>query len=117
MVKTVKKKYIPKQGDIILLDFNPQKGHEQKGKRPALVVSTDLFNEKTNFALVCPITNKDNRFPLHIILPDSISTSGFVLTEHVRSIDFTAREISFLECIPSDFMEYILSVLESFYHS
>jgi len=55
--------YIPKQGDIIAITFDPQSGHEQKGRRPALVVSKDLFNRSTGLAIVCPLTNTDRRFP------------------------------------------------------
>lgn len=111
----VKRIYTPKQGDVIFVDFNPQKGHEQKGVRPALVVSSALFNEKTGLALVCPITTKDNGFPLHISLPDRMRTKGFVLTEHVRSIDPKAREAFFVEKVPADFLAHILAILESFY--
>ncbi|HEC30725.1 MAG TPA: type II toxin-antitoxin system PemK/MazF family toxin [Candidatus Yonathbacteria bacterium] len=111
----VKKKYTPNQGDIIFVDFSPHKGHEQKGKRPALVTSSNIFNEKTGFLLVCPITMKDNKFPLHTLLPSGISTKGFVLTEHIRSIDFKARKVFFVEKTPDDFLVEILSILESFY--
>lgn len=58
--------YMPKQGDIVFLDFNPQAGHEQKGTRPALVVSNNVYNNFTRIAIVCPITNTDRGFPLHI---------------------------------------------------
>jgi len=111
----VRKKYIPKQGDIVSLSFSPQKGHEQSGKRPALIVSNNVFNKKTGFALACPITRKDNKFPLHLLLPEDISTVGFVLTEHVRSIDFKARKVSFVEKASNDFVDYTLDVLKSFY--
>ena len=60
--------YKPKQGDIIFLDFNPQIGHEQKGRHPALVVSNEQFNIRTNLVMVCPITNSISGFPMHIKL-------------------------------------------------
>ncbi len=109
------KKYKPQQGDIVVADFNPQKGHEQQGRRPALVVSNNIFNEKTGFALVCPITTKDNGFPLHVLLPVDISTAGFVLTEHIRSIDLMARKAFFVEKVPESFLEHVLGMLDSFY--
>jgi len=111
----VRKKYIPKRGDIVFLNFNPQKGHEQRGERPALIVSSDVFNGKTGFVLACPITTKDNKFPLHVPLPKEFSTAGFVLTEHVRSVDFKAREALFIERATDDFIDYVLDVLKSFY--
>jgi len=89
------KNYIPKQGDIIYLDFNP--GHEQKGKRPAIVVSINVFNEHTNMAMVCPITSNTKEFPTHYILEDTKKIKGSVLCEHIRSIDFSTRKVSFIE--------------------
>jgi len=111
----VKREGVPKQGDIVFVNFNPQKGHEQSGKRPALIVSNNVFNKKTGFVLACPITTKDNKFPLHIPLPNGISTAGFVLTEHIRSIDPKARKTSFIEKAPNSFMDHILDILKSFY--
>lgn len=91
------KEYIPKQGDIIYLDFNPTKGHEQKGKRPAIVVSINIFNEKTNMIMVCPITSNTKEFPTHYILEDTKNIKGSVLCEHIRSIDYKARNVTFVE--------------------
>lgn len=91
------KKYIPKQGDIIYLDLNPTKGHEQRGKRPAIVVSINVFNEHTNMAMVCPITSNTKEFPTHYILENTKKIKGSVLCEHIRSIDFTTRNASFIE--------------------
>lgn len=58
--------YVPKQGDIITITFDPQSGHEQKGRRPALVVSKDLFNRSTGMAIVCPVKNTERVFPFHV---------------------------------------------------
>ncbi len=69
--------YIPQQGDIIYLDFDPQAGHEQKGRRPALVVSNYTYNKITRMALVCPITNTDRGFPLHVGLDSRTQSTGF----------------------------------------
>ena len=91
------KEYNPKQGDIIYLDFNPTKGHEQKGKRPAIVVSINVFNENTNMAIVCPITSNNKEFPTHYYLEDTKKIKGSVLCEHIRSIDFKERKVSFIE--------------------
>lgn len=91
------KKYIPKQGDIIFINFNPTKGHEQKGQRPAIVVSTNIFNTYTNMAMVCPITSNIKRFPTHYILEDTKKISGVVLCEHIRSIDYNERKAKFIE--------------------
>ena len=91
------KKYIPSQGDIIYLNLNPTKGHEQSGKRPAIVISNNIFNKNTNMVIVCPITSNDKYFPTHYKLEDSEKISGSVLCEHIRSIDFESRNVTFVE--------------------
>lgn len=85
-----------KQGDIIKLNFNPQAGHEQAGYRPALVISNDFFNQKANVTIVCPITNTDNQFPLHVPLDSRTETTGVVLCEHVKALDLKARPAGLL---------------------
>jgi mRNA interferase MazF len=91
------KKYIPKQGDYIYLDFSPTKGHEQSGKRPALVVSINVFNEHTHMIMVLPISTNTKDFPTHYVLEDSKKIHGAVLCEHIRSIDYDSRQVSFIE--------------------
>jgi mRNA interferase MazF len=74
-------KYIPEKGDFITLSFDPQSGHEQKGRRPAPVVSNYLFNKATALAIVCPITNTDRKIPFHLGVPAESSLTGFVMVE------------------------------------
>lgn len=102
-----------KQGQIIKINFNPQAGHEQRGCRPALVVSNDFFNQKTNMTIVCPITNTNNRFPLHVPLDERTVTTGVVLCEHVRSLDVQARGYTVVEEIPLDLLEKVLEVIQA----
>ena len=90
-------KYIPKQGDIVYLDFNPTKGHEQKGQRPAIVISNDIFNKETKMCIACPISSNNKEFPTHYKLEDSKKSSGSVLCEHIRSIDYDARHLKYVE--------------------
>ena len=91
------KNYIPQQGDIVLLDFNPTKGHDQKGYRPAIIVSNNIFNQNTKMAIVCPITSTEKDFPTHYVLKGTQKVKGSVLCEHIRSIDFETRKIKFVE--------------------
>lgn len=91
------KKYIPNQGDVIYLSFSPVKGHEQKGYRPAVVISNNVFNEYTKMIMVCPITSNTKDFPTHYLLHDTKNISGSVLCEHMRSIDYETRKIKFVE--------------------
>lgn len=101
------------QGDIIKVNFNPQAGHEQGGYRPALVISNNFFNQKTNLTIVCPITNTNNRFPLHIPLDDRTETTGVILCEHVKALDLNARTYRVVEQLPRDLLEKVIEVVFS----
>ncbi|NLZ81149.1 MAG: type II toxin-antitoxin system PemK/MazF family toxin [Clostridiales bacterium] len=102
-----------KQGDIIKLDFNPQAGYEQAGYRPAVVVSNDFFNYKTNLTIVCPITNTNNHFPLHIPLDNRTETTGVILCEHIKALDLTKRNHQVIETLPVDILQKVISVVFS----
>lgn len=102
-----------KQGDIIKVNFNPQKGHEQAGYRPAVIISNDFFNAKTNLAIVCPITNTDNKFPLHIPLQGRTKTTGVILCEHVKTLDLNARQYSFVEKLPKELLKQVIDIVFS----
>lgn len=100
-----------KQGDIVKLNFNPQAGHEQAGYRPALVISNDFFNAKTNMVIVCPITNTKNNFPLHIPLDGRTQTTGVILCEHIKALDINARGYQIIERLPPDLLEKVINVV------
>lgn len=106
-------KYIPKQRDIIFVDFNPTKGHEQSGHRPAIVISTDTFNKFTKMFIVCPITTNTKDFPTHHLLNNTKKITGSVLCEHIRSIDYEDRNCKFVEKISDDEFKGIMSLLNS----
>lgn len=101
------------QGDIIMLNFYPQAGHEQAGHRPALVISNYVFNNKTNMAIVCPITKTNNEFPLHIKLDERTKTTGVILCEHVRSLDINQRNYKIIEKLPDDILQEVIDVVYS----
>jgi len=90
-------RYIPKQGDIVCVDLDPTKGHEQKGTRPAIVISNNVFNKHTKMVVLCPITSNTKDFPTHYILEDTKKIAGAVLCEHIRSMDYETRKIRFVE--------------------
>ncbi|MCL2155658.1 MAG: type II toxin-antitoxin system PemK/MazF family toxin [Leptospirales bacterium] len=102
-----------KQGNIILVDFDPQLGHEQKGRRPALVISNDLFNRYSEMAIVCPITHTDKNHPLHIKLNAEIKTTGVILCDQIKTMDIKVRNFKFLEDIPEDILENVLDIVFS----
>ncbi len=90
-------KYTPKQGDICYINFAPTKGHEQGGLRPAIIISKNQYNKFTNMAIICPISSNTKKFPTHYELKNTKKVKGSVLCEHLRSIDFEARKIKFIE--------------------
>jgi len=106
------KKYIPSQGDIVYLDFNPQSGHEQSGKRPALIISNQVFNSHLGLAFACPITNTDRNFPFHVKL-NNLKTTGFIMCEQMKSLDYNTRKISFVEKANSEVIETALAIVDS----
>lgn len=106
--------YTPEQGDIITLQFDPQAGHEQKGRRPAIVVSNNTFNRFTKMAMVCPITNTSRGFPLHIPLDNRTTTTGTVLCEQVKSLDISARSTVFKEKAPPEVIEEVVDIIFGF---
>lgn len=108
------KEYIPKQGDIVILTFDPQAGHEQQGRRPALIVSNEIFNKNVGLAIACPITNTDRNFPFHVKI-DSLELTGFVMSEQVKSIDFRARKVKFVEKATDDILANVLGIIESIF--
>ena len=105
--------YIPRQGDIIALDFDPQSGHEQKGRRPAFVVSKDLFNGTTGLAMVCPVTNTDRRFPFHVPIPAGSKLTGFIMVEQIKSVDFRSRGARPIEHGSEALLSDVLAILDA----
>ena len=105
--------YVPKKGELISLTFDPQSGHEQRGRRPALVVSNDLFNKHTGFCIACPITNTRREFPFHVAIPEGARVTGVVMVEQVKSIDFRARKAKHLGHAPTGTLDEVLAILDA----
>jgi mRNA interferase MazF len=92
----VVKNYIPERGDIVWLDFTPQSGHEQQGKRPAIVLSPQAYNKKAGLALFCPITTKQNGYPFEVKI-EMGKINGVVLSDQIKSLDWQQRGAEFIE--------------------
>ena len=107
------RRYVPKKGDFVILTFDPQSGHEQRGRRPALVVSNTLFNKHTGLAMVCPITNTSRDIPFHVEVPDESSLTGCIMVEQLKSIDYTSRKAKFVEKAPRSVVNEVLSILDA----
>lgn len=93
--------YVPDRGDAVWLAFDPQAGHEQSGRRPALVLSPALYNEKSGLAILCPITSRRKGYPFEVDLPADSAVQGVVLADQVKSLDWRARGASLIERLPA----------------
>lgn len=100
-----------KQGDIIKVSFDPKQGHEQAGFRSALVISNNEFIKRTKLAIVCPITNTNNNFPLHVPLDERTSTTGVILCEHLRTLDLASRQNKLIEKVPEDILKLVTDIV------
>ena len=87
-----KRVYVPARGDVIWLTLDPQAGHEQRGRRPALVLSPAAYNGRVGLALLCPITNQVKGYPFEVALPDGLPVTGVVLADQVKSLDWNVRQ-------------------------
>ena len=105
--------YVPEKGDFVIVTFDPRAGHEQKGRRPALVVSNTLFNRHTGLAIACPVTHTFRNIPLHVAIPGACSLTGYVMAEQVKSVDYTARRVMFVEKAPGSLLDEVLSILDA----
>jgi mRNA interferase MazF len=103
--------YVPDRGDAIWLEFDPQAGHEQAGRRPAVVLSPAEFNSKSNLAIVCPVTRQAKGYPFETPLPGGLPVAGVVLADHARSLDWKARRAERICRLPVEVVEDIAAKL------
>ena len=101
--------YQPDRGDLMWLDFNPQAGHEQAGRRPVLVVSPLAYNARTGLALCCPVTSHIKGYPFEVLVPDGLKVSGAVLSDHVKNLDWRARRAEFIARLPQRELEQVIN--------
>ncbi len=105
--------YIPNSGDIVWITFNPQAGHEQAGRRPALVLSPAAYNRKVGLAILCPITSQIKGYPFEVIIPDGLKISGAILSDQVKSLDWKARQAEFVGKLPSTTFNEVVQKLST----
>jgi mRNA interferase MazF len=91
----VARSYVPDAGDLVWLTFDPQAGHEQRGRRPALILSPRAYNATARLAIACPITTQAKGYPFEVALPDHGKVTGIVLADHVKKLDWNARRVEF----------------------
>lgn len=100
--------YIPDRGDIVWLEFDPQAGHEQAGRRPAIVLSPKAYNDRTGLMLCCPVTSKIKGYSFEELIPDGLPISGAALTDQIRNLDWKARNARFVVKLSPETMQRIL---------
>jgi mRNA interferase MazF len=96
----VPRPHVPRRGDIVLLSVAPQAGHEQAGRRPALIVSPSAYNGKVGLAVCCPITSRVKGYPFEVTVPKGLAVAGVVLADQVKSLDWRARHAEFVDRLP-----------------
>jgi mRNA interferase MazF len=105
--------YVPDRGDVVWLTFDPQLGREQAGRRPALVLSSVIYNRPSRLAVFCPITNQAKGYPFEVALPDGFGVTGVVLVDHIKNLDWNLRQANFLTRVPNDVMARVESKLRA----
>jgi len=100
--------YVPQRGDAVWVTFSPQAGHEQAGRRPAVVLSPGAYNRKVGLAILCPITSQIKGYPFEVLLPEGLPVGGVALADQVKSLDWQAREAEFIAALPSATVSGIL---------
>ena len=98
----VARRYVPDAGDLVWLTFDPQAGHEQRGRRPALILSPRAYNAKARLAIACPVNSHAKGHPFEVPLPGDGTVSGVVLADHVKNLDWAARRVVFAGTVPVD---------------
>ncbi len=99
--------YVPERGDVVWMMFGPPAGHEQSGRRPAIVMSPSIYNGKTGMALCCPITSHVKGYPFEVLIPDDLKISGAILADHIRNIDWKTRRAEYLCKLPGKTLEEV----------
>ncbi|HEV7428136.1 MAG TPA: endoribonuclease MazF [Thermoanaerobaculia bacterium] len=105
--------YVPDQGHAIWFTFDPQTGREQAGRRPAIVLTPAAYNRKTGLVLVCPVTSQAKGYPFEVSLPIGLPVSGVILSDHVKSADWRARQAVFICALPPAVLPHVLAKLSA----
>jgi mRNA interferase MazF len=105
--------YTPDRGDMVWIAFNPQAGHEQAGRRPALVLSPAAYNSKVGLALFCPITTRIKGYPFEVLLPEGLKINGAVLSDQIKSLDGRVRQAEFICHLPAAALDEVLHKLNT----
>jgi mRNA interferase MazF len=105
--------YVPHRSDVVWIQFNPQAGSEQAGRRPALVISPKSYNQRVGLMLCCPITNQKKGYPFEVIIPLNVSVTGVILADQVKNLDWRVRQVDFITKLPDDVIAEVLAKLNT----
>lgn len=100
--------YCPERGDVVWVSFSPQSGHEQAGDRAALVLSPRFYNQKSGLAVFCPITTQIKEYPFEVKIPQGYKVSGTILSDHLKSLDWTTRRAHFYCTLPQTIVHEVV---------
>jgi len=103
--------YVPRCGDVVWISLNPQAGHEQAGRRPAVVLSPQSYNSKVGLAILCPITSQPKGYPFEVFLPAGLPVTGAILSDQVKSLDWRARHAELICTLPTEIISEALQKL------
>ncbi len=106
-------RYFPERGDLVWLYFNPQRGHEQAGRRPALVLSPGAYNKKVGLGLFCPISSRVKGYPFEVELPAGQRVEGVVLADQIKRLDWRARKAKRIGKAPAEVVKDVLAKLST----
>jgi mRNA interferase MazF len=104
--------WAPERGDVVWITMNPSVGHEQSGRRPALVLSPGSYNSKVGLAILCPITGQVKGYPFEVVVPDGLPVQGVILSDQARSLDWRSRGAELLGKVPSEVVTEVLQKLD-----
>ena len=105
--------YVPERGDVVWLNFNPQSGHEQAGRRPAVVLSPQAYNHKVGLAIFCPITNQQKGYPFEVVIPVGLKATGVILSDQIKSLDWRVRQAEYLTTLPQPVLVEVMQKLKT----
>jgi mRNA interferase MazF len=105
--------YVPQRGDMVWITFNPQAGHEQAGRRPAIVISPKSCNSKTGLAILCPVTSQVKGYPFEVLIPQEMPVTGAILSDQVKSLDWRARNAELICPLPDETTSEVLQKLNT----
>jgi mRNA interferase MazF len=102
-------RYVPERGDLVWLEFSPQSGHEQAGRRPAVMLSPRTYNGKVGLCLACPVTSQQKGYPFEVAIPAGLPIAGVILADQIKSLDWRARKVAFIASLPDAAVDELLA--------